>query len=179
MIVKFRFPFNSIVKDEEDEDGLKTTRLQIPMETYKKLRELLPDLPEDPLSEKATYSIWHVFTGHLESVLDLVHRIEIDSVVRVSHGGTEELEECMGRITSKLYAMETRIDRYQEQLFNKKVAVHIPGNAMIAFDSVSYECDCCTDRINELLNEGWRIIAVCPQPDQRRPDYIFGHIEET
>lgn len=33
--------------------------------------------------------------------------------------------------------------------------------------------DCCTDRLQEQLDDGWRLIAVCPQ-EQRRPDYILG-----
>lgn len=29
------------------------------------------------------------------------------------------------------------------------------------------------------LDAGWRILAVCPQPDQRRPDYILGRTKPT
>lgn len=31
-----------------------------------------------------------------------------------------------------------------------------------------------TDVLQEQIAKGWRIIAACPQPDQRRPDYILG-----
>jgi hypothetical protein len=34
--------------------------------------------------------------------------------------------------------------------------------------------DQCTDGLREYLKEGWRILAICPQPGQRRPDYILG-----
>lgn len=34
--------------------------------------------------------------------------------------------------------------------------------------------DACTDQLQGALNSGWRIISACPQPDQRRPDYILG-----
>ena len=36
--------------------------------------------------------------------------------------------------------------------------------------------DCCTDALQDVLNDGWRMIAICPQPDQRRPDYILGRV---
>ena len=34
--------------------------------------------------------------------------------------------------------------------------------------------DVCTDVLQQELNNGWRIIAICVQADQRRPDYILG-----
>lgn len=40
---------------------------------------------------------------------------------------------------------------------------------------VHYEEDCCTDKLQGLLNEGWRLLAVCPPNDSRRPTYILGH----
>lgn len=38
--------------------------------------------------------------------------------------------------------------------------------------------DACTDFLQEKLDEGWRLIAVCPQ-EQRRPDYILGRCTAT
>lgn len=58
--------------------------------------------------------------------------------------------------------------------FNQRVEVHTPGNALALFNDIMLAEDCCTDALQNSLNEGWRIIAVCPQPDQRRPDYILG-----
>lgn len=57
---------------------------------------------------------------------------------------------------------------------NHRVDVHVPGNALLAIDEVELISDCCTDYLSERLGQGWRIVAVCPQPDQRRPDYILG-----
>lgn len=34
--------------------------------------------------------------------------------------------------------------------------------------------DCCTDVLQRQLDNGWVILAIQPQPDQRRPDYILG-----
>lgn len=30
------------------------------------------------------------------------------------------------------------------------------------------------DALQKSMDDGWRIIAACPQPDARRPDYIMG-----
>ncbi len=34
--------------------------------------------------------------------------------------------------------------------------------------------DMCTDMLQGMLDGGWVILAICPQPGQRRPDYILG-----
>lgn len=62
-----------------------------------------------------------------------------------------------------------------ELSWNAKVAV--PVNTWL--NNVNEIClkeDCCSDVLQDHLNSGWRIMAVCPQPDQRRPDYILGRV---
>lgn len=58
--------------------------------------------------------------------------------------------------------------------YNNRVDVHMPGQALSVYNNVHLLEDGCTDALQELLDGGWRIIAACPQPDQRRPDYILG-----
>lgn len=69
-------------------------------------------------------------------------------------------------------AMETH------EYFNERVEVHMPGHSLAMFNAVMLLSDACTDALQDNLNQGWRILAVCPQPDQRRPDYILGRYEE-
>lgn len=57
---------------------------------------------------------------------------------------------------------------------NTRVKVVTPGAALQEYDEVMVEGDCCTDHLQNRLNDGWRILAICVQPDQRRPDYILG-----
>lgn len=38
--------------------------------------------------------------------------------------------------------------------------------------------DCCTDELQRQLDRGWRILAVCPPNDARRPTYVMGHFEK-
>jgi hypothetical protein len=58
--------------------------------------------------------------------------------------------------------------------FNEKVEVHVPGLALMTYNDIMLCEDTCTDLLQSHLDKGWRIIAVSPQPDQRRPDYILG-----
>lgn len=58
--------------------------------------------------------------------------------------------------------------------FNDRLNITVPGLGLLLLNEVILQPDCCTYRLNELMQEGWRIVAVCPQPDQRRPDYILG-----
>jgi hypothetical protein len=58
--------------------------------------------------------------------------------------------------------------------FNSKVQVHVAGLGLLNVTEVENHNDCCTEYLQEKLADGWRILAVCVQPDQRRPDYILG-----
>lgn len=61
-------------------------------------------------------------------------------------------------------------------LINSGAAVHIavPDMPLMMVNDVEVLEDCCTNVLQGYLDEGWRIIAVCPPNAQRRPDYIVG-----
>lgn len=61
-----------------------------------------------------------------------------------------------------------------ERAFNQLVNVHVANGALLTYDTVELLEDACTDELQRHLNQGWRIIAACVQPDGRRPDYILG-----
>lgn len=54
------------------------------------------------------------------------------------------------------------------------VQITIPDMALMYIDEVTWLDDACTEMVQDHLNEGWRILAVCPPNAQRRPDYILG-----
>ena len=45
--------------------------------------------------------------------------------------------------------------------------------------SVTYQENACTDALQAMLDRGWRLLAVCPPNDARRPTYILGHADPT
>jgi hypothetical protein len=59
------------------------------------------------------------------------------------------------------------------QLFNEKCGQEQPGPALMDIAETLLLEDSCTDALQEHFAAGWRLLAVCPQP-QRRPDYILG-----
>lgn len=52
--------------------------------------------------------------------------------------------------------------------------VHIPNIGLLAINQVTWLDDACTEDLQAKLEEGWRIVAVCPPNAARRPDYILG-----
>lgn len=52
--------------------------------------------------------------------------------------------------------------------------ISLANVGLLEVDQVTYEEDCCTDHLQDQLNEGWRILCVCPPKDSRRPTYILG-----
>lgn len=61
-----------------------------------------------------------------------------------------------------------------QNTYNNKCDVHMPGNMLASYNEVMLIEDSCSDVLQTHLTSGWRMIAACPQPDQRRPDYILG-----
>jgi hypothetical protein len=57
---------------------------------------------------------------------------------------------------------------------NQKVHVAVPGFGLMQINKVEVALDMCTEMLQGRLDAGWRILAICPQPDQRRPDYVLG-----
>lgn len=52
--------------------------------------------------------------------------------------------------------------------------VSVANVGLLDVTDVDYHEDLCTDRLREYLKVGWRILAVCPPNDARRPTYILG-----
>lgn len=100
---------------------------------------------------------------HLEWILDTDAMRGIEYTVI---GGEFELDDRI-----------EELERKATPPVNKVVNVAVPGNALLRITKVQVLTDICTDELQRHLNEGWRIVAVCPQPDQRRPDYVLGREE--
>lgn len=83
----------------------------------------------------------------------------------------------MQKVAQKIDEAKNRFDSVVE--FNQKCNVHVPNLGLLNINRLAYYEDACTERLQDKLVQGWRILAICPQPDQRRPDYILGmHVIE-
>ncbi len=52
--------------------------------------------------------------------------------------------------------------------------VHIPNIGLLTINEVCVLENECTNQLQQMLEIGWRIIAVCPPNGTKRPDYIMG-----
>lgn len=84
------------------------------------------------------------------------------------------LSSLVNQIEEKFQHISKDLDMFSNQQLNQKVNVHVGGGLIVTYNELKLKEDSCTDELQVELNEGWRIIAVCVQPDQRRPDYILG-----
>lgn len=85
----------------------------------------------------------------------------------ISDNKQSQVAELFEKLTDKFTAT-------LERQFNDKCRQEQPGLALHNVQQTMLAEDCCTDALQEHLANGWRILAIQPQPDQRRPDYILG-----
>lgn len=58
------------------------------------------------------------------------------------------------------------------------IQVAIPNLLLFSVDEVSWLEDACTEDLQKHLDDGWRILAVCPAENCRRPTYIIGRAKK-
>ena len=85
--------------------------------------------------------------------------------------GTFDVKDALrGPLSERLSNFTQR----ETSIVNEKCHVSVAGLGTLNIDTVQVAEDFCTEQLQYKLNEGWRILAICVQPDQRRPDYILG-----
>ena len=89
---------------------------------------------------------------HITAIYDVKSEVDIGGIIQSS------VSSCVDAIG---------------RLFNEKCQQEQPGPNLMSVEETMLKEDCCTDELQEALSNGWRILAVCPQP-QRRPDYVLG-----
>lgn len=136
-------------------------------EDYEKLKQVLPGLPP----EKPTYDPSGTFILTDENI-EIITNAKLQFVL-----SREGKAQAVGTMLVKL---QGRIDDIERAVTKKNfqegnvVQIAIPDIGLMYIDEVKVLTDCCTDDLQEWLNEGWRILAVCPPNAQRRPDYVIG-----
>lgn len=93
--------------------------------------------------------------------------------------GTENIklatEMDAGPDVEQLFSiLSCKIASLSQQSFNERCQQQQPNLALLGVNETLLLENSCTDNLQSHLAQGWRILAVQPQPDQRRPDYILG-----
>lgn len=109
---------------------------------------------------------WRNYTADIADIIDIVDVGEIKIVKADSLPLEARLINMIERMSGNPYTKENQ--------FNERVNVHISDVGLMRINEVKVLSNECTEDLQTWLDDGWHIIAVCPQPDQRRPDYIMG-----
>lgn len=121
---------------------------------------------------KLVLRTWNEYTVDIEWLIVEFPNIRFE-VRGISSTGRTNFIDSVDKIASKLEKLANT-----EQLFNERCNVHVPGFGLVMYNEVKNVDDYCTEQLQDMLDDGWRIIAACPQPDQRRPDYILGRYNQ-
>lgn len=157
MIVKVRFSTYS------------TRWKELGAEDYARLRQAMPDLPEVKKDDYQQYAA------------------DMDAIVLIAHLGLDvDLRPLDPACSTMIVKLQDRIAALGLRgasdvalaAAGASVQIHVPDGPLMYVDEVKHLDDACTDELQTHLEEGWRILAVCPPNAQRRPDYILGRRQQ-
>ena len=101
--------------------------------------------------------------------------------------GTQELVdklvECgakpqLERVKGVSYAPPKPPTPAAQAVNHSTTVVSVANHNLFEVTKVTWMENTCTEELQRMLDAGWRILAVCPSNDARRPDYILG-LKET
>lgn len=104
---------------------------------------------------------------------------EVDALVAI--GISLKILPPIGMMTVKMQdrAKWDHDVRPQDVMNTSAVQIAVPDMALMYIDEVKVIEDSCTDILQGELDDGWRILAICPPNAARRPDYILGRRKPT
>lgn len=137
-------------------------------EWVKKFRENWPLLDDKPINIE---QLWSIPDGPTRVT-------EEEAAELMSIGVKLELVPLPGAMITKMqdrakwdYSMEPTAEHLRS---GAAVQIAIPDLGLLQIREVEVMEDACTHALQGMLDEGWRILAVCPPNAARRPDYILG-----
>ena len=141
---------------------------------------------DDPTS---SYYLYKKYTGNIEYVtleqdnhlVDLnlfapkcKYKFYLKESITSQEPTINNIQTILRTIEEKSTSLESLVNKIKDTTFNSKTSVHVGGGLITTYNDLLLKEDTCTDDLQNDLNNGWRIIAVCNQADQRRPDYVLG-----
>ncbi len=105
---------------------------------------------------------------------DCRYKFTIEKSIVTNDTPVNNIMGVLDTVEQKLSLLDSAIDKATNFNFNSKCNVHLGGGLIVTYNEVLLLEDSCSDRLQVELNNGWRVIAVCVQANQRRPDYVLG-----
>jgi len=128
---------------------------------YEEIRKRVPNLELPPYGERESWSGWDTRILDGEEMEFLTQR---------------GLELEVSRIRGVVSDSPSKLLEQGVQMPNIAI-VSVPNVALFEVQHVTWLENACTMELQRYLDDGWRILCVCPPNDQRRPDYILGRKE--
>jgi len=133
-----------------------------------------------PLNKKELIKNWVEVKqgGHMVDLFTFAQKCTYPfSIIKSLHTADttiNDIDYILAKIEEKVANLDNAVEKATKFNFNSKCNVHIGGGLIVTFNEVKLMENSCSDELQRELNGGWRIMAVCVQPDQRRPDYVLG-----
>lgn len=137
-------------------------------------RELKEDANEYECNRHFDNPTFACVGEQLLKILEVDDSITVKSAAPVATDSHEGLLARLAAVVGKLENVEIPDPQnIPGHIYNEHCEVHTPGNMLATYNETMLLEDACTDALQTSMDDGWRIVAVCPQA-QRRPDYIMG-----
>lgn len=135
----------------------------LPAEVYRTIRERIPrlKLPEDQEKVDNYYQDVLMDAAEAELLTDAGIELSIKRIKGLAYPDWFNAARRSGLSPP-------------DGVHNVTYQVSVANVGLLAVDEVSVLEDCCTDTLQAELDSGWRILAVCPPNDARRPTYVIG-----
>lgn len=143
-------------------------------------KDLLPD-EKGKIQKKLVFATEYVqLNSSKEYMCDLEMFLVVHPDLKIKVRGLPKTPEVnYSSIIQQIVAIQEKFENalkgFDKQIeFNQKCDVHIGNLGLLNINQVGYCTDYCTEALQDVLDKGWRLLAVCVQPDGRRPDYVVG-----
>lgn len=150
-------------------------------ERLEKLRDILPHIEAPKLDDAgAVHNTWEIGQQLDNLMVDLVDQGPLLLALGFEFTVKAFKSSAFVQMRADLSRLEKQYKLIREKIYdpesNTIVQVHVPNGFLHTVNEVQVVEDSCTDTLQGELDRGWRILAVCPSIDQRRPDYILGRV---
>ncbi len=141
------------------------------MEGLEKLKIVFPKANK---SEPGGYLYGAEGTVDLDLLLEVCGELGLHFIVKPYPGNVFFAKSRTRGIEKRLEGLETDFELLKETEGRGIIQMHAPNFALLTFNRVKLLENACTDQLQDHLTDGWRMLAVCPPLDERRPTYILG-----